>query len=677
MNREVDSSWSALTRRLAPIAAAAALCAATLLVYLPTPGDYWIRYDNEVLLRAPRIQALTLEGSERVDALVEMFTTPHGDLYQPLMTFSIAVDAKLFGDDRSGYHAHALALHIASVIGLFALAFRLTGSLWASFLAMLVIAVHPILVETTSWVIHRTILTAMLSIVVGSHAYLCYARDPKRWPWLVLATLAFSVSLLGKSVPSVVLIPFAIDLWIARRPSARLFAEKLPLLATCAIVVGLNLFVSNAAVDPEVIPRPVGDVISEAPVAFALTVANLVWPAHLTIFYAAGQSASLLGARVIAVALAAAAIGIGGIALWRRGVRGPLLTAVLWIAFLGPYLLVGSYRDTSTADRYAYMGTLLLGLGLAAALAYLIAPDARAGSSSRNRRVPYWLAGLATLAIALPLGLQAHTLARRWSDESLLWNAVLERSPHPTAYGALSNVHRERGDFEAALEAAEQALALLPGEPFASQRGIYHLVAVQSAIAAYDRAFKQGTANDVQLASFLERAVNVSRDGIARWPHRPEFHFELGRALLAAKDYAGAAEAFARTVERQSDNVRAMARLGLARNGLGDVTGAIATLEEALRVQPRYALALEILANLYWQQERYADSAATFLALADARPAAQGARRGFFASIAALETEGATRERNALMERYAQRFPDADEDEAARQPDRESPSGSM
>jgi hypothetical protein len=524
-----------------PIAllAGLALCAATLLVYLPTPGDYWIRYDNELWLRAPRVEALTLTGAERVEALVEMFTTPHGDLYQPLMTFSIALDYKLFGENRAGYHAHAIALHLAIVLGVFALALRLSGALLASFLATLLIALHPILVETASWVIHRTILTAMGWIVVASHAYLSYARDPRRWPWLGVATAAFALSLLGKSVPSVALLPFAIDLWLGRHVSVRVVAEKLPLIAAVLLVTGLNLHFSQAIVDAEVVARPFAAVVAEAPAALVLSAANLVWPSDLAIFYAAGQSWSLIGTRWIAVALAAVAVALGGAALWRRGVRGPLLCAALWIAFLAPYLLAGAYRDTSTADRYAYMGTLLLVPGVAAALAQLAGASAAIRSSARA-----WGVGLVVLALALPLGVQARALARRWSDEVLLWQVVIARSPHPTAFGAMGNAYRARLDWPAAVDAYERALALLPNEPIASLRGVYHLTAARYALAAYDVSKRRGEASAGDPEHYLDVALRAARDGAARWPP-----ITIGRG--SGSGWRGAARATRRAPRRR------------------------------------------------------------------------------------------------------------------------------
>src|SRR6186713_1043915 len=88
---------------------------AALVVYLPTPGNYWIRYDNEALIRnSPQVNAFA--GEDRLGALVTMFTSTHFSLYQPLFTLSVAIDHALFDWDLAGFHAHSVLLHVATSV---------------------------------------------------------------------------------------------------------------------------------------------------------------------------------------------------------------------------------------------------------------------------------------------------------------------------------------------------------------------------------------------------------------------------------------------------------------------------------------------------------------------------------------------------------------------------------
>ena len=66
-------------------AAVIALIAAVLACYLPTPGDYWISYDNPQMIGLePRIRALTLEGSARTAALKTLVWVAQGRLAESM-----------------------------------------------------------------------------------------------------------------------------------------------------------------------------------------------------------------------------------------------------------------------------------------------------------------------------------------------------------------------------------------------------------------------------------------------------------------------------------------------------------------------------------------------------------------------------------------------------------------
>ncbi len=153
--------------------------AATLAVYLPTPGNYWIRYDNEALIRnSPQVNALA--GADKVAALATMFSSTHYSLYQPLFTLSVAVDHALFGWNIAGFHAHSVLLHVVVVALLLFVLFQLTGSWLAATAATLLVAVHPALVETVRWAICRNSQVAAVWLLIGALLYLRYLDHPAR-----------------------------------------------------------------------------------------------------------------------------------------------------------------------------------------------------------------------------------------------------------------------------------------------------------------------------------------------------------------------------------------------------------------------------------------------------------------------------------------------------------------
>ena len=289
----MEDSRSRIRRAWRVVAAVVFASLAPLAVYLPTPGDYWIRYDDELLIRQePKVRLLAREDVSTAGAVVEIFSTPHGDLYQPLATLSLAVDYALFGWDRTGWHAHSVLVHLLVTGGVFLLAYRLCGAVWAALLASLFMGLHPVMVESVFWPMSRTFLATAVWILLGTHAYLTYARDPQRWGWLAASTAAYGVSFTGKAIGSVVVLPFLLDAWVRRRPSARLAGEKLPLLALAVFFTWLNLHVSTSIAHGQGVELPglAQAALSKAPGGLLLSIANLVAPHNLALFYRTPRS---------------------------------------------------------------------------------------------------------------------------------------------------------------------------------------------------------------------------------------------------------------------------------------------------------------------------------------------------------------------------------------------------
>jgi protein O-mannosyl-transferase len=601
------------------VAAAFLLAAlAPLAVYLPTPGDSWIRYDDELLIRRePKIRLLAREDVSTPAAVVEIFSTPHGDLYQPLATLSLAIDYALFGWDRTGWHAHSLLLHELITAGVFLLAYRLCGTVWAALLASLFIGVHPMTAEVVSWPMSRVFLATAVWILLGTHAYLSYARDPRRWGWLAASTAAYGVAFTGKAIGSVVVLPFLLDAWVRRRPSARLVVEKLPLLALAIFFTWLNLYVSASIARAQGVELPglAHAALDKAPGGLLLSIANLVAPHDLALFYANSAVWDFLGMRWIAAVAAVLGALALGILLWRRGQRGLLLGMVGWLALVAPFLAATSFRAVATADRYVYIASLVLMPGIAEALTAL-RPQSRAW-----RRI----AGAALLLLLLGLGLQGRAHARQWLDEVKVWQAVVAKGPHPIAYGAMANVYSERGQWHEAVEACLRSVELAEGAFADASAPIFHDNLAETALQAAAHAQDQA-----ERARYLDVALRGALSGIQQWPNDAALEEVLGRVYLARGDPQHAREAFERAVARDPGNIRSLATLGAMFEG----------------------------------ESEYGAAAEQYFHWLIAAPGARRAHERFMAAAVAGSQAGQSRQVRPWLERYLERFPTAD---AARQ----------
>ena len=652
MGREFIGRDTTAPSPLTWLAAAAALTGAILACYLPTAGDYWIYYDNpQMIQQEPRTRALVLEGSARVEALRILVTTPHHNLYQPLASFSWAIDHALFGWDRSGFHAHSLLLHIGAVLAFFFLALRTSGSLLAAFLAALLCGVHPVMVQSVCWPISRTSGLAAVWILLASHLYLSYAKRPGEYRLLALSTFAFAVSLTAKTLPSVAFVPLLIDLWIRRPLSRRVWLEKLPLALVAVLMTLLNLQISSSFEAP--IVRPWLEVLSKAPESIALATANALWPRDLSLYYAYTSGASLIGWRWLWITGTSVCALLAGIAGWRRGERGLLLSIAGFALLLAPQVAAIRYRDILTADRYLYVPVFCLALGVACALARVLRDPSAARARLRQ-------GAIATTALAaLLLGIQTRADSRMWASEEALWQRVIAQTPAPLPYLALCKLYAREGRRSDAVEACERAYALASEDRYASQDAAYAFYLVthaRRAGEAWQAAGRPGRSD------YYARADAVANAAIARWPSRIDLRYELGRSQLSAGDARSAIATFDAILAIDPADEPSISYLGVALFEAGELERAREVLERRVSTGFVEAIRYITLGKIYRELGRYDRAAAASLAWVDASPQDGAAHAAFQqdveAALAAQQLEQLERIRE-LQSHYERAYPPA------------------
>lgn len=168
-------------------------------------------------------------------------------------------------------------------------------------------------------------------------------------------------------------------------------------------------------------------------------------------------------------------------------------------------------------------------------------------------------------------------------------------------------------------QARSTALAILLGLPLAAGL-LYALVGNRDALhpAAHDSATSMDQAVDA-----LALRMNAQPDNLDGW-------VLLGRSRKQQKRYGDAHQAFANALKlapRDPDLMVDLAEVMSLQDSANRVQGkALGLLQQALRIDPRNQRALWFVGISQYQQQHYADAAATWqpllqLAPADARPA--------------------------------------------------------
>jgi tetratricopeptide (TPR) repeat protein len=489
-------------RRLTPaLAAALALAALVIAVYLPAAGFPFLSYDDpRTLTENPVVQrGLSIAGVRWAA------TTLHTGNWMPLTWLSHLAVVQAFGTAPGAHHLVNVALHLANTLLLFALLRGLTGATGKSAFVAAVFAAHPLHVESVAWVTERKDVLMTFFGLLALHAWVRAARRASPG-WHAAATALFACGLLAKAMlvvlPAlmVLLDAWPLGRWRTRGGAARSLLEKAPafLLAAGA---GSVAFLAQRAwgnLAPDValsFPQK----LAHAAVSLLWYVRASVWPSGLAVFYPYPPGAAPAGRVALALALLAAVCAAAF--LLRR--RAPAVGAG-WLWFAGavfPVLGLVQVGEQAVADRYMYLP--LAGLAIAAAW----------GASAAAGRFPGARPLLAPAAIAAvgALAVAGMVQVRLWkSDEALFTHALAVTGGNYVAHNVLGAALLRQGRADDAAAHFREVVRLLPAR----------VVGWNNLGQALFRAGR------------VEESVAVLREAVARFPGEPMLRRNLGDSLM-------------------------------------------------------------------------------------------------------------------------------------------------
>lgn len=338
-----------------------ALAVVTLCLYGQTARFEFVTLDDNLFIADnPMVsQGLTMRGVAWAFSL----RPPTG--YSPLSWLSHMIDCSVLGaDNAGGHHLVNAALHAANVVLLFLLLGRWTGARWRSAAVALLLAVHPLHVESVAWIAERRDVLAMFGCLLSLHAYARYVRSPGAGRYMLTA-LCFVLALLSK--PIAVTLPCAmllLDYWPLQRgrPWRQLVMEKIPLLVLSAGSSVLTFLAqSRGGAVTSMEAQPLAYRLQNTVVGYGGYLWKLVRPIDLAAYYTkppAWPTWQVVLAGGVLIVITAAALKLAN----RRR-----YLIVGWLWYLGTMLpMIGlvSVGLTWMADRHAYLP--LVGIYIAA-----------------------------------------------------------------------------------------------------------------------------------------------------------------------------------------------------------------------------------------------------------------------------------------------------------------------
>lgn len=491
--------------------------------------------------------------------------------------------------------------------------------------AALAWSLHPLRVESVAWATARRdvlssffLLSALLGYVPGD------GRAPRLGRALVLTALSLASKASGMVIPALLL---ALDVWPLRRVSrasaGRVALEKLAFLALAvpSAMVALSASRAAGALQSLAAVTPAHR-IGAAMYGIGFYVWKTIVPLRLLPLYEFPPDMGPL--YPAALAGFATTLAIVGAAIWQRRRCPGLAAAAAWyLVAIAPTLGLAQSGPQVAADRYTYvaaMGWSVLGGGLLAARPLALAPVLLALAVLTWIQTGTWhdATTLWTRTVAIEprhayghksLG-DAARIARDADGAIAQYREALRLRPaFDEAHNNLASLLASRGQYDEAFLHYQQALRINPRYAFAFTS---YGVALANAGRAADAVeqHRHALAIDPEL---MEAHVNLGSalddlgrldeamqeyEAAIRLRPSPEAYNDMGALLMKLSRVSEAVTMFRRAVALRPDLGTVRENLGLALLAAGDRAGAAAELTAALRLDPSLARSRETLAGL-------------------------------------------------------------------------------
>ena len=395
---------------------------ATLLTFASTFTFGWVYDDPPQIPQNPNLQ-WSRAGYFFTHHLWASSLGSQGRFYRPLLMLWFLINKTIFGLNPHWFHVTTVLAHVAATALAFFIAKSLVRDTGAALVAAAIFGLHPLQVESASWI---SSVNDSLAAALCFASFLFYRKakndqSSRRW---ALAGILFLLALLTKEVSIVLPAIILVDLWAdsdgelrESRFSHPFWAAIITFGLVAIVWIALRSWVlGHAAAARTVVPW--STIVFSAPKILLFNFYRIFLPMGLSPHYDfhlvnAASSAEFLISSAILVALAWLAVIAA-----RRNPR--LWIAIAWLIL--PLLPTLNLRWMNEGDflhdRYLYMN--MLGVGLLAGFGY---------SWLKKTWPQLRFIRLIVLVIAVILAFASAIQSQYWANDLILFSRAVERAP--------------------------------------------------------------------------------------------------------------------------------------------------------------------------------------------------------------------------------------------------------
>ncbi len=486
--------------------------------------------DIDYLLANPLLKDLSLNG------LKNIFTVFANANYHPLTTLSNLLEFQLFGMKQGAFFAGNLIFHLLNTFLVFRLILLISKQFSIAFITALFFGIHPMHVESVSWLSERKDVLYTFFFLLALISYLKY-RFKDKPKYLIYCFLFFFCSLLSKSAAVVLpLVMVLLDFYFLPKDVIKYWKGKVPFFVLSLIfgIIAIQAQASGGALDR--LPFSYLDRFFLLSYSVFFYLFKAVFPIHLSALHPYPEKLSLVH-YVSPLLLFLLVFFIYRLKLLKKEIVFGMLFFIINLLLVLQFIPIG---QAIVSERYTYVPYIGLFFIIGQLYAHL--------TQQRSDNQYYLIAGIAIFVVYFTLATWQRN--KVWKDQYTLFSDVAKKYPRSyTAYLNLGNDRQDKGNFAEAVQLYDKALAIKPN----------------LALGLYNRGTAKYALQDLggALADYSE-ALEINAKNYDIWNNLAGTKFQL-------KDYRGAIEGYTRAIELKKDFVDAYRNRGLCYSQLKEM----------------------------------------------------------------------------------------------------------
>ncbi|MDD5352112.1 MAG: tetratricopeptide repeat protein [Candidatus Omnitrophica bacterium] len=431
-----------------------------------------------------------------------------------------------------------------------------------AFFAASILAVHPLLTESVSWISGGSYAQYSFFVLFALLAYSLSIRNRK---WFLVSIFSFILSLFSHDMA--IVFPLILLIFVIAFADIRRDWKKLIPFFALSIIAGLIYFgrigqrLTNFQMDFYQKPQLLNPFL-QIPIAITSYLELIFWPKGLTLYHSEMTFSQMQYIARLLVFIIFLAIIVYSFRRSRSVFFGFCLFVISLLPALTPLGITWI-----VAERYVYLGSIGIFIAVASGINKL--------EKIEQLKIPVWIFFFLIMAVLL-----TRTVLRNidWKNEDNLWTATAKTSPSsPNTHNNLGDVYSRHGELEKAVGEFKKAIEIKPDYADAYHNlahTYYQMSRYPEAIenlkkAVYLNPRLWQSYQCLGVIYFQEKQYSPARDyfkkAIEINPQEPSLHNNLGIVYILMNDKSKAEEEFEKTLQIDSDNQVAKQALSLLR----------------------------------------------------------------------------------------------------------------